>query len=102
MLQQQKHKGLTYVEALAASLPIIVRYDDVFDAFVENGKNGIFFNTVDELVENLIHIRQNPAILESLSKNAEVSTKPYSKEVYAEHAESLYLDLIDKNNNNSK
>jgi 1,2-diacylglycerol 3-alpha-glucosyltransferase len=91
-------QGLTYVEALAASLPIIVRYDDVFDAFVEDGKNGIFFNKNEELVKHLIHIRQNPEILSTLSKNAEISTKPYAKEVYAKSCETLYLDLIDKNN----
>lgn len=90
-------QGLTYVEALAASLPIIVRYDDVFDAFVEDGKNGIFFNKTDELVEHLVHIRKNPDILKILSKNAKDSTKPYSITVYAQSVEALYLDLIQKN-----
>ena len=91
-------QGLTYVEALAASLPIIVRYDDVFDAFVEDGVNGIFFNKTEELVEHLVHIRQNPDILKTLSNNAKASTKPYSKAVYAKSVETLYLKLIDKNN----
>lgn len=89
-------QGLTYVEALAASLPIIVRYDDVFDTFVEDGKNGIFFNKNEELVEHLLHIIKNPDILKALSKNAKDSTKPYTKEVYAKNVENLYLELIEQ------
>ncbi len=90
-------QGLTYVEALAASLPIIVRYDDVFDAFVEDGKNGIFFHKTEELVEHLKRVQSDKELLERLTKNAKPSVKNYSKEMYAKNVESLYKELIEEN-----
>ncbi|CDR30705.1 GDP-mannose-dependent alpha-(1-6)-phosphatidylinositol dimannoside mannosyltransferase [Acholeplasma oculi] len=90
-------QGLTYVEALAASLPIIVRYDEVFDSFVEDGKNGIFFRKTEELVDKLKEIQEKPEILKTLQLNAKESVKKYSKESYAKSAQKLYLELIEEN-----
>ncbi len=90
-------QGLTYIEALAASLPIVVRYDQVFDQFVEDRKNGIFFNKKEELVEILKEIHKDPSILKILTKNARPSITQYSKEAYAKAAENLYLELIEEN-----
>lgn len=90
-------QGLTYVEALAASLPIIVRYDEVFDAFVEDGKNGIFFHEKEELVEHLKRIQTDQTLLDTLKKNAKPSIKNYSKEMYAKNVELLYKELIEEN-----
>src|SRR5690606_5205218 len=91
-------QGLTYVEALAADLPIIVRYDEVFDAFVEDGVNGIFFNKTEELTEHLIRVYENREILETLKKNAKQSVINYSMECYAKNATKLYQELIKENN----
>lgn len=89
-------QGLTYVEALAASLPIIVRYDEVFDDFVTNNVNGIFFYETVELVEILKKIQTDKDILKTLSENARPSVKNYSKEHYAKQAEKLYKELIEE------
>lgn len=90
-------QGLTYVEALAAGLPIIVRYDEVFDSFVENNYNGIFFNKTEELVEILKKVQEDKSILETLKQNAAASVINYSKEQYALNAENLYVELIEEN-----
>ncbi|VEU82213.1 alpha-monoglucosyldiacylglycerol synthase [Acholeplasma hippikon] len=90
-------QGLTYVEALAAGLPIIVRYDEVFDSFVENNVNGIFFNKTEELYEILCRVQEDLSILETLKKNAKDSVINYSKEQYALNAENLYKELIAEN-----
>ncbi len=89
-------QGLTYVEALAASLPIIVRYDEVFDAFVENNKNGIFFNKTEELIEILKNIQTDKTLLETLTKNAKDSVRDYSQECYAKNVETLFHELIEE------
>jgi 1,2-diacylglycerol 3-alpha-glucosyltransferase len=89
-------QGLTYIEALAGSLPIIVRYDDVFDQFVEDRKNGIFFREKEELVQILKEIHANPDILKTLTENARPSVEKYSKEAYAQSAAKLYQQLIDE------
>ncbi|MBN3490222.1 glycosyltransferase [Acholeplasma equirhinis] len=91
-------QGLTYVEALAASLPIIVRYDEVFDAFVTDGENGLFFNKTEELTELLIKVQEDKVLLEKLRKNAEASVINYSQEQYAKNVTKLYEELIKENN----
>lgn len=90
-------QGLTYIEALAASLPIVVRYDQVFDQFVEDRKNGIFFKEKEELVDILKEIHKDPSILKTLTANARPSIEQYSKEAYAKGAEKIYLELIEEN-----
>lgn len=89
-------QGLTYVEALAASLPIIVRYDEVFDEFVENNKNGIFFDKTAELVDILKNIQKDRTLLETLSINAQDSVRNYSQECYAKNVETLFTELIEE------
>ncbi|MFA5692829.1 MAG: glycosyltransferase [Acholeplasmataceae bacterium] len=88
-------QGLTYIEALAASLPIIVRKDEVFEDFVINNENGIFFEKTEELTEILLKVYNN-GTLKKLTENARDSVLKYSKENYAKNLESLYQDLIDK------
>lgn len=90
-------QGLTYVEALAAGLPIIVRFDEVFESFVVNNVNGIFFNKTEELVEILKRVQEDKEILETLKKNAKDSVINYSKEQYAINAANLYEELIEEN-----
>ena len=42
-------QGLTYIEAMASSIPVIARYDDQLEDVIDDGKNGFFFKNEDEL-----------------------------------------------------
>lgn len=95
-------QGLTYVEALAASLPIVVRYDDVFDSFVKHGENGIFFKQTSELVQILKDIQEQKIDLNILKENARKSVEPYSKEQYAKNLVKLYTQVIEERNEKKK
>lgn len=89
-------QGLTYIEALAASLPIIVRKDDVFDDFVKEGENGLFFNESKELTNILLDVYHNRDKLNKLKQNARESVNKYSKENYAKSVLKLYQDILKK------
>ena len=42
-------QGLTYIEALAAGLPLLVKYDAVLENVLTDGYNGLFFYETEEL-----------------------------------------------------
>ncbi len=90
-------QGLTYIEALAAELPLVVKYDKVLEAVVEDNFNGLFFKENSELPNLLNKIYQNPELLTELKKNTLKSVKKYSREVYAENAIKAYTEAIEIN-----
>ena len=50
---QSETQGLTYIEAMAAGVPIICKKDSCLDDVVINGENGFEYTTDDEFKEAL-------------------------------------------------
>lgn len=95
-------QGLTYIEALAAELPLVVKYDKVLEAVVEDSYNGLFFKDNNELPALLNKIYKTPELLTELKKNTLKSVKKYSREVYAENALNAYAEAIEINKTRNK
>ncbi len=87
-------QGLTYIEALAAELPVIVKYDEVLEAVVEEGYNGLFFHENHELPELINKISNDKELAKSLSQNAAKSVEKYSQETYTKNALKMYEEAI--------
>lgn len=95
-------QGLTYIEALAAELPLVVKYDKVLEAVVEDSYNGLFFKDNNELPALLNKIYKTPELLTELKKNTLISVKKYSREVYAKNALNAYAEAIEINKTRNK
>lgn len=89
-------QGLTYIEAMAANLALIVRYDNVLDGVISNNENGVFFNTTDELVSKMKEVRDNNKLLNYISENSRKSVDRFSKENYAKVVLSLYEEALEE------
>lgn len=87
-------QGITYIEALACSLPLVCRYDECLDGVIENGKNGYTYKTKDEYLKYVEKILKNPLLHYKLKTNALVSSKKFSKEKFGEDVEKLYQDVL--------
>ena len=87
-------QGITYIEALACSLPLVCRYDECLDGVIENGKNGYTYKTKDEYLKYVEKILKNPLLHYKLKTNAIVSSKKFSKEKFGEDVEKLYQDVL--------
>ena len=87
-------QGLTYIEALAAGLPLLVKHDQVLEAVVTDGYNGLFFHEDDELQSLIERLKEDKKLKEELSKNALLSVKKYSQEEYAKNALETYEEAI--------
>lgn len=49
-------QGLTFIEAMASSLPVIARYDSNLDPVIIDGKNGFFFYDRKQFVDKVIEL----------------------------------------------
>lgn len=87
-------QGLTYIEALAASMPVIVKYDSCLLEVIDEFNNGLFFRDNKELPLLLRQIYELPELRNKLTKNATKSIEKYSQECYASSALKAYEKAI--------
>ncbi len=87
-------QGLTFAEAMAASLPIIAKDDESIAGLVRDHYNGRLFNTIEELGTILYELLSQPALCKQLGENAVHSVKPLSAEVFGHNAYTFYQDIL--------
>lgn len=96
-------QGLTVMEALAASKPVIVLNIDVFSKVIMNGYNGLIFNNEEEFKSILEELINNPEKIKVMSENAYKSSLDYSLDVFANRLLKVYNKALkDKMVNNNK
>lgn len=93
---QSETQGLTYIEALASALPVLVQDDPCFDGVIENYYNGIIYDGLEDLAKNMKEILKAPETLKAIKKNTVSTIKRFSKEDYANSVLNIYLDLLEK------
>lgn len=89
-------QGLTYCEALASSLPLLVKYDKNLDGVIENGVNGYTFNTNEEFEMTFNMIYKNPIMYNELKTKASLNIQQFSAQTYGKKVLEIYQDLIGK------
>ncbi|MCL2521394.1 MAG: glycosyltransferase [Erysipelotrichales bacterium] len=89
-------QGLTYVEALAASLPLVVKYDDSIKDLITDYENGLFFRENGEFATKIKELEANPELKAKLAENASLSIEKYSQETYAKTVLALYEKILDE------
>ena len=88
-------QGLTYIEALASSVPIVCQKDECLDGVLIDRKNGLYFDGEEDFINKLIEIYNDKALLEKLKSNAKDSVKEYTKEKYCENVLKAYQKTIE-------
>ncbi len=76
-------QGLTYIEALACSLPIVCRRDSALDMSLIPGVNGFDFTTDEEFKAALIPLIDDEEMRTGMGKAALKSVDKYSLENFA-------------------
>lgn len=85
-------QGLTYIEAMASSIPVIARYDDQLEDVIDDGKNGFFFKNEDELPKLILDAMEMD--LDVLKENALKKANEYSGETFAKKVLEVYKQAI--------
>ena len=89
-------QGLTYVEALAAGIPLLCREDPCLIDVVDSGKNGWEF-TDEEAFENALvkWLDMSAASRQQLRRNAVQSADKFSTRTFADRVEKLYMNVCE-------
>ncbi len=90
---QSETQGLTYIEAMAAGLPVVAKRDDCLHNVLRSGENGFAFESQDGFLSGLEHVLYGENT-ELYRENAKKAARPYSKEAFAEQIEKVYRDTM--------
>ncbi|MDE5714934.1 MAG: glycosyltransferase [Anaeroplasmataceae bacterium] len=88
-------QGLTYIESLASSLPLLVQKDECIDDLIQDYYNGIYFDGIDDLVVKMEEIQKATTTLKNIKQNTKKSCAKYTKEHYAATIEGIYKEAIE-------
>ena len=89
-------QGMTFVEAMAAGLPLLARKDSVLDELLIDGKTGWYFRDAEDLAQKLLQLEQiSDEQLQEMKDAALVQIRPLSAEVFYERALAVYQKAID-------
>lgn len=88
-------QGLTVLEAIASSIPVLAIKDDSFmDAIIDN-KNGYLFKSDKEFIDYCYKLYSDKNLYKKLSIGALETAKDHSSLVFGEKVYKVYLDTID-------
>lgn len=89
-------QGLTVIEALAASLPIVVLDDEAFKTAVEEELNGYIFKNKKEYTKIMLDLMSDEEKLNSLRIQARNSAEKHSDKYFADRILAVYEVAISK------
>ena len=87
-------QGLTYLEALSSSLPLLCRRDACLDGVLLDGVNGWQYRTQEEFSDRLAFFLGHPEIRQDLSREALRSSRRFGVAAFAENVENVYRKQI--------
>ncbi len=83
-------QGLTVIEAMAASLPVVVIDDESFTGTVIHNLNGLVFKNRREYKKCIINLYQDRELLNRLGRQARISAETHSSKYFAEQILDVY------------
>jgi len=88
--------SMTGIESLIQGLPIVVRQDDAFAEIVDEGINGFYANSDEELVIKTIEIFKNSSLREKFSENSKLISKKFSASNHGKKMLAFYKTVMSK------
>lgn len=87
-------QGLTLIEAMSASIPVVCINDESFNNTVIHGLNGFLFNNRKEYRKAIDDLLDDKNLSKRLGAQARISTSQYSSKYYAERVLDVYKKTI--------
>ena len=89
-------QGMTFIEALAAGLPIFARPDEVLEGLVEEGVSGFYFHDPQEFASNVdAFLTMDPLVVTKMRQEAVSRSRKYDMHTFAQQVETVYQLVID-------
>ncbi len=90
-------QGLTVIEGMAASLPVVCMDDVAFHTMVFEDLNGKFFKDEESCEKVILELYNNKELRENLAKQAVIQAEHCSTEQYADNILIVYKRAIENN-----
>lgn len=87
-------QGLTVIEAMAASLPVVVIEDESFEGTVIHNLNGLVFKNRKEYKKCILNLFKDKDLRKRLSNQARISAETHSSRYFAEQILEVYRIAI--------
>lgn len=92
-------QGLTVIEAMAASKPVVAINDESFSLVIESYKDGILFNDDKEYKDAIYKLYKDRKLRDKISLEARKTANNYSDLSYAKKVLEVYKKVINKDSN---
>lgn len=92
-------QGLTVMEAMGASKPVVAIRDESFELMITDKKDGLFFDDEKSYVDMIYEIYKNKKLRDEISFNARLTADKYSPYNYAKNVLKVYDKVISKDTN---
>ncbi len=92
---QSETQGLTYIEAMAAGLPVVARKDKCLEDILKPGWNGFDFTDRAGLTEGLDAVFFNKNNI-PFGENAKLKVRKYASEEFARNVEIVYEEVMQR------
>lgn len=92
-------QGLTVIEAMAASKPVVAVKDESFELVITDKQDGLFFTNETEYREIIYKLYKEDKYRQNIAKQARISANNYSAEVYARRVLEVYKSVVNKDTN---
>lgn len=92
-------QGLTVIEAMGASKPVVAIRDESFEVMITDKKDGLFFDDEKSYVDMIYEVYKNKKLRDEISFNARLTADKYSPYNYAKNVLKVYEKVISKDTN---
>ena len=87
-------QGLTYIEAMAARLPVVIKKDPAFLGLIKHEETGFIFTHDHEAADTVAYVLKNPDMAKRVALRAYAAAQPLSAEVFGLELEAVYREAI--------
>lgn len=92
-------QGLTVIEAMAASKPVVAIKDESFELVITDKQDGLFFTNEAEYQDLIYKLYKDEKYRQTIARQARISANNYSSEVYAKRVLEVYKSVVNKDTN---